>query len=282
MMLNRSEVGKRGYLYEDFRLFHLKDRRAQELDFHYHEFDKIVFQMGGRVVYHIEGKSYFLKPYDILLVGRNMIHKPVIDPAEPYERMVLWLGSDYLANRSREGCDLSTCFSLTEERGVHLLRPKGEDRIRYRELFERLKEASVSHDFGAALLADTCLVQLMIALNRDMLSLSPEEEEGAYRFDPKMEEVTRYIAEHLAEDLSIDALAGQFYLSRYYLMHRFKEVYGITVHQYVRQKRLLYAADAIRRGTPVQKAALEAGFNDYSAFLRAFQSAYGKSPREWK
>lgn len=281
-MLNRSEVGKRGYLYEDFRLFHLKDSEAPELDYHYHEFDKIVFQLGGKVVYHLEGKSYFLKPYDILLVGRNMIHKPVIDPAEPYERMVLFLGSDYLAGRSREGCDLATCFTMAAERNVHLLRPKGEERIRCRELFERLKAASESREFGAELLADTCLVQLMIALNRDMLTRGPEEDEGAYRFDPKMEEVTRFITEHLAEDLSIDRLAGEFYLSRYHLMHRFKEVYGVTVHQYVRQKRLLCAAEAIRRGTPVQKAAMEAGFNDYSVFLRAFQSAYGKSPREWK
>ena len=45
-----------------------------------------------------------------------------------------------------------------------------------------------------------------------------------------------------------------------------------------------YAATAedIRRGTPVLKAAMEAGFDDYSAFLRAFQAAYGMSPREWK
>ena len=32
-MLDRSEVGKRGYLHEDFRLFHLKDSRAQKLDY---------------------------------------------------------------------------------------------------------------------------------------------------------------------------------------------------------------------------------------------------------
>ena len=103
-----------------------------------------------------------------------------------------------------------------------------------------------------------------------------------YRFDPKMEEVTRFIGEHLSEELPIERLASQFYLSRYYLMHRFKEVYGVTVHQYIRQKRLLRAADELRRGTPVLKAAMETGFNDYSAFLRAFQAAYGKSPREWK
>ena len=280
-MRSDGEAGKRGYLKEGFRLFHLKDSEAPELDFHYHEFDKVVLQLGGKVTYSVEGRSYFLKPYDILLVGRSMIHKPTIDPSEPYERMVLWLGGDYLANHSTEDCWLETCFERTEQRHFHLLRPKGEDRLRYRELFERLEAALEDTAFGSGLLAETCLLQLMVALNRDLVP-EPVEDDAAYRFDPKMEEVTRFMGAHLGENLSIDRLAGEFYLSRYYLMHRFKEVYGITTHQYIRQKRLLRAAEEIRRGTPVLKAAMEAGFNDYSAFLRAFQAAYGMSPREWK
>ena len=280
-MRSDSEAGKRGYLRERFRLFHLKDSDAPAFDFHYHDFDKIIFQLGGKVTYNVEGRSYFLKPYDILLVGRNMIHRPAIDPAEPYERMVLWVGSGELAAHSAADCKLETCFHLAEQRHFHLLRPRGEDRLRYRELFERLESALSDQAFGGALLAETCLLQLLIAVNRDVLP-EPAADEAVYRFDPKMEEVTRFIGEHLGEDLSIDRLSGEFYLSRYYLMHRFKEVYGITAHQYIRQKRLLRAAEEIRRGAPVLKAAMEAGFNDYSAFLRAFQAAYGKSPREWK
>ena len=42
-----SEVGPRGYLNEDYRLFHLRDSRALKLDYHYHEFDKLVLQLGG-------------------------------------------------------------------------------------------------------------------------------------------------------------------------------------------------------------------------------------------
>ena len=55
-MLDRSEVGKRGYLNEDYRLFHLRDSRALTLDYHYHEFDKLVLQLSGRVAYHIGRK----------------------------------------------------------------------------------------------------------------------------------------------------------------------------------------------------------------------------------
>lgn len=280
-MLDKSEVGKRGYLTEDYRLFHLRDQNDVKLDYHYHEFDKLVLQLGGRVTYNIEGKSYLLQPMDILLVSRNLIHLPVIDTSEVYERMVLWISRDFLTRFSEGENDLASCFDRTAARQFHLFRPRGEERGRYRALFDAIKNAR-GDDFAARLLSDTCVLQLMIALNRDLLSASAPVETSSYRFDPKMEEITRYIRSNLGEDLSIEHLAGAFYLSRYHLMHRFKEVYGCTVQQYIRQKRLQQAAEQIRQGVPVLKAADDAGFGDYSVFLRAFRAAYGKSPREWK
>lgn len=280
-MLDKSEVGKRGYLTEDYRLFHLRDNREVKLDYHYHEFDKIVLQLSGRVSYTIEGKSYLLQPMDILLVSRNLIHLPVIDTSEIYERMVLWISRDFLARFSHDGHDLASCFDHTAARQFHLYRPRGEERSRYRALFDAIKSAN-SDEFAADILSDTCVLQLMVALNRDLLRVNTPVETSAYRFDPKMEEITQYIRAHLDEDLSIEQLASVFYLSRYHLMHRFKEVYGCTVQQYIRQKRLQEAAEQIRRGIPILKAAEDAGFRDYSVFLRAFRTAYGKSPREWK
>lgn len=281
-MLDRSEVGKRGYLNEPYRLFHLRDDRALTLDYHYHEFDKLVLLLGGRVTYHIEGKHYLLQPMDVLLVSRNLIHLPVVEPGPVYERMVLWIDRAFMSRFSSPEADLSNCFGLTARRGVHLYRPRGEDRARWRSMFEQVEAAVKDGGFAAGLLADTCVLQLLVALNRAVSAAPEEADPASYRFDPKMEEVTRYILAHLSEELSIDRLAGAFFLSRYYLMHRFKEVYGCSVHQYIRQKRLQQAAEAIRRDVPVLKAAEDAGFGDYSVFLRAFRAAYGKSPREWK
>jgi len=281
-VLDKSEVGKRGYLHEDYRLFHLRDDRELKLDHHYHEFDKLVCLLSGKTSYTVEGKIYFLQPMDILLVSRNMIHLPEVDPSEPYERIVLWINRDFLTRYSSADAQLASCFDLAAQRSFHLYRPRGEARERYRQLFQRVEEAGRSLDFGGRLMAETCMVQLMIELNRDMLAYPVPVETSSYRFDPKMEDVTHFVREHLGEELSIDRLAGEFFLSRYYLMHRFKEVYGCTIHQYIRQKRLQQASEQIRLGVPVLKAAQEAGFGDYSVFLRAFRSAYGCSPREWK
>ena len=83
-MTEYSNADKRGYLDQGFRLFHLKDTLAQKLQPHYHEFDKIILPLGGRVTYVVEGVAYFLKPWDMLLVQHNLIHRVAIDPEEPY------------------------------------------------------------------------------------------------------------------------------------------------------------------------------------------------------
>ncbi len=282
-MLDRSEVGKRGYLHEDFRLFHLKDSRAQELDYHYHEFDKLILFLGGRVTYVIEGVTYFLKPWDILLVQHNLIHRPLIDPTEPYERIVVWLGREWLESCSDPGERLDSCFDNARRQGFHLLRTDGGRRPWYMETTRKLEEALRSEEFGARRLADALCQQLLIGVNRDVArSNTAQEEKDSYRLDPKMEEILRYIEDHLAEELSVDILSGRFYLSRYYLMHRFKAVTGYTVHQYISQKRLQRSCELIRRGVPVMKAAEQAGFQEYSTFLRAFQNTFHMSPRDYR
>ncbi len=275
-----NEADKRGYLNENFRLFHLKDSLAPRLEYHYHEFDKLILPLGGKVTYVVEGVTYFLKPWDILLVQHNLIHRPVMDASQPYERMVLWLGREWLRSRSDPEEPLDACFDATREQGFHLLRPDADRRLSYMELFQRLEQAQRDVQFGSRRLADTLCQQLLIAVNRDLLGRdAPCREEESYRADPKIEEILRHIAANLPGDLSVDTLAKTFFLSRYYLMHRFKDVTGYTLHQYVNQKRLLRAGELIRSGMPVMQAAGEAGFREYSTFLRAFRSTFHMSPR---
>lgn len=256
-MPDRKEINKRGYLKEDFRLFHLKDSRAQKVDYHYHAFDKLILLLGGKVTYVVEGVTYFLQPWDLLLVGHDLIHRPIIDPAEPYERVVIWLGREWLERRSDPGEALDTCFDTTRERGFHLLRFDAERRLHYMQRIQQLEEALRDRSFGAARMADTLCQQMLIDVNRDVLrSRTAQEERDSYRVDPKMEEVLRYILDHLGEELTVESLSKRFFISRYYLMHRFKAVTGYTVHQYISQKRLLRAGELIRAGPPDQVDAL--------------------------
>lgn len=270
-----AEADKRGYLLEDFRLFHLKESRAQRFDFHYHEFDKVVVFRSGQVTYTVEGKAYFLTPGDLLLIPHHHIHQPDIGGAT-YERYILWLNPEFLVENG-----LEPCFVRVVRSGFHLIR-LGEEQTR--QLLQRLDQMEQAMGdgaaFGAEMLVKTYCLQFLIGLNRGSQGNLAALDREVYRSDPKIEEILSYINDHLAMPMTVQSLAERFYLSSSWLMHRFKEVTGCTVHQYILQKRLILAASLIRSGVPVIKAAAQSGFSDYSTFLRAFRSAYHMAPRE--
>lgn len=266
-----------GSLQGDYRLFRLRDSRAQTFDYHYHNFDKVIFFFSGSVTYMVEGRAYFLQTGDALFVPHHHIHYPIIDGSRPYERAVLWVSPEFLARY-----DLQRCFAQADQDRFHLLRTEQHIWGEWVRLIHSLETAGASRAFGRELLERTYCLQLLISLNRAAMGSREQPSERLWRVDPKMEEVLQYINGNLEGDLSVAALAGRFYLSQSYLMHRFKEATGCTIHQYVLQKRLIHAAGLIQGGTPVLKAANASGFQDYSSFLRAFQRSYHLSPKALK
>ncbi|MBQ9165357.1 MAG: helix-turn-helix transcriptional regulator, partial [Oscillospiraceae bacterium] len=217
-----------------------------------------------------------LSPGDLLLVPHHHIHQPDIGGAT-YERFILWIDPDFLAKNG-----LSPCFDQVRETGFHLIRTGSVLSNRLTSLLAQLETAAADTEFGHALLAKTYCLQFLIALNRGNQTNLALSDSQTFRSDPKIEEILGYINAHLAGDLTVQSLAKQFYLSSSWLMHRFKEVTGCTLHQYILQKRLIHAAGLIRSGTPVMDASAKSGFSDYSTFLRAFRNAYHCSPKEFR
>ena len=87
---------QRGYLHEDFRLFHLRGAMEESVDWHYHTFHKIIEFLGGESGYGVEGKQYLLQPGDLVLVPQGCIHRPEAEPNAPYERRILYLSPEFL------------------------------------------------------------------------------------------------------------------------------------------------------------------------------------------
>lgn len=274
-----NNVSKRGYLHENYRLFHSTDRRDMDFEMHSHDFHKIVLCLSGRVTYIVEGVTYFLRPWDVLIIPQQQIHRSIMHSSETYERMVLWIRHDFLTRFDEKA--LLDVFEWPYQQQCGLFRPDAQGRSR---LIDRLREVERSWNAGYEghrLLADTYLLQFLLDL-RQQLDNGAGVGDGSVRSDPQMTRLISFINDHLSEDLSIERLAGAFFLSPSRLMHRFREHAGCTVHQYVLQKRLTEAAASIRQGETVTHAAHQAGFTDYSAFLRAFRKHYGCLPSEMK
>ena len=280
--MEQSEYVRRGYLNEDFRLFHLKDKLGDENEYHYHEFDKLVIFVSGKVNYMIEGITYPLQPWDILLISNHTIHKAVIDTGEEYERYIIYISPHFTDENNTENTQLMKCFKTAEERRFYLLRPGLERQETIRRIVRNLEDETVSGDYGSDVGAKVTMLQLLIQLNRSVLLEETKEAEPSVIYDPKIASVISYINDNLTGDLSVESLAARSYVSKFHFMRRFKELTGYTVHNYVLQKRLINAAELIKGGAPAAKASVQSGFKDYSTFQRAFKKMFGVNPIKMK
>lgn len=263
---------KTGYLNEQFRLFHIKDQTKKEFAYHYHDFHKVVIFISGKATYHIEGKAYNLRPWDILLVDRHAIHRPEIDASVPYERFILWIQNDIPWQ------ELLKCFQKANDRSYNLIRLHPSLQEKLKEILLELESATKSDAFAKDLLAQSLFLQFMIYVNRIFLEKQYIFDRKSYSFDSQIADILQYINHNLKEDLSVDNLASRYYISKYHLMRKFKEETGFTLHNYIVNKRLLMARTLISEGMPVTKAALESGFSEYSTFSRAYRKQFGATP----
>lgn len=265
---------KTGYLEQDFRLFHIKDQTKREFSYHYHDFHKVIIFLSGKAAYHIEGKSYYLKPWDILLVNRHAIHKPEIDFSVPYERFVLWIRDDIRFT------ELLSCFQKAIDRSFNLIRLDSGTQEKLKQLLYELEAALKDEKFGSDLMASSLFTQFMVYVNRIFLEKQYIHDTRSYSSDSQIEELLRYINHNLTEDLSIETLARKYYLSKYHMMRKFKDETGYTIHSYIVNKRLLLARTRIGEGVPVLKAAQLSGFSDYTTFSRAYKKQFGTAPSQ--
>ena len=71
-------------------------------------------------------------------------------------------------------------------------------------------------------------------------------------------------------------------MSRYHIVHVFKDNIGISIHQYILKKRLEACKAAMAGEAGITEIGLRYGFSDYSCFYRAFVKEYGIAPKAYR
>ena len=270
-----TEYEKRGYLLENFRLFHLNSPGGANVEYHYHEFCKLLLLISGRGGYMVDGQRYLLQPGDVVLIGSRSVHRPELAQDSPYERMIFYIDPDFLQRFSTADCNLLNLFSGT---GGHVLRMKETGRKKVFSLAAALEKELSGDSYGREILCSAALLQLLVEIGRnlrrpDHLHPSPEMPEN-----DRILELLRYIDAHLTEDLDIEQLAEEFYISKFYMMRLFRRETGTTIHSYLIRRRLYLARELIDSGMRTTEACYRCGFRSYSSFTRAYGKYFGTTP----
>ena len=270
-----ADAGKRGYLLEEFRLFHLKDDKGAAMEFHYHDFCKLVFLVSGQGEYTVEDRNYVLKAGDILFIGNGQIHRPKFAKGVEYERIIFYISPEFLQRQSSEDCNLKLLFD-----GIHghVLRLEERRKRKVIDLANLLEEELNKESFGKSIMANSLLLQLLVRLGRYRDKGNLMQEEQLEVTDERIKKLLDFMEKHLSEELSIEKLAESVFMSRYHMMRLFKQETGQSVYDYLTERRLFFARELIRQNIPATESCFRAGFGSYSSFTRAYGKRFGTTP----
>ncbi|MNC57806.1 Multiple antibiotic resistance protein MarA [compost metagenome] len=90
-----------------------------------------------------------------------------------------------------------------------------------------------------------------------------------------------YIDNHLHLALSLEGIAEELSVDKYYLSHLFKQQTGGTLYRYVLLKKITLAKQLLTAGNSVSDTCYLSGFNDYANFIRTFKNFTGHTPGQY-
>ena len=266
---------------QDFEIYYYNDLNLEKVPLHSHDYYEFYFFLEGDISMQIGQETFPIKYGDVMLIPPHLPHRPIIQSHKvPYRRFVFWISQEYCSHLLQLSPDYIYLMQYVETSKTYLFH---NDRITFntiQSLILRLIEEMHSERFGRAAQITLCVNDLVLFLNRLIYARnvpsSPGEEKDLYR------QLTAYIEEHLDENLPLEKLADEFYVSKYHIAHVFKDRIGISIHQYITKKRLALCKEAILGNANISEVYQMYGFGDYSSFYRAFKKEYGISPKDYR
>ena len=124
----------------------------------------------------------------------------------------------------------------------------------------------------------TCIDNLKIALFQRQSSGAGEQRE-----ERPIHGITRYLQEHLAEEVSLSVLAEEFHLSAQYISQLFKNEIGVGFLAYLTNIRMERAKQLLlSTSLSIAEVSEQSGYSDYRVFTKVFKKSEGITPSQYR
>lgn len=260
-------------------VFRFQDLKYGEIAFHAYKHYQIMIILNGSVNILTEDNSYPVHPGSVIIHPPGLWHTTEIPPqTRSYHRFVIHV-------EKRVYDDALARFAL----GDTNLPFHGEEILIYDFDYIDLPplvtavEAIYTHTTHNDAFTDAgirnMLAEIFLQMERDSLK---HKAESKMRTNSAALRAVHIIEKEFKDSLlSLESIANRLYVNKSYLARIFKDHFGETIYQSILDKRLRFAVECMGRGCSVKQAYLEAGFKDYSAFLKAFKKKYNMLPTEF-
>ena len=187
---------------------------------------------------------------------------------------------DFLAELSDAETDLLAAFQFSPH-NIAIVHPRSNLSMLIKSITLSLLEIPHNEkEFGNELYEKNLISMALILFIRACID-SDLVHRSHNRKNLLMDDIFRYIRQHLTEDLTLEQLEKEFFVSRYHICREFKRTTGQTPHAYIVKARLDLCRKLIEQGKPIREVYALGGFGGYNHFFRAFKKEYHMTPGEY-
>ncbi|MDD4689505.1 MAG: helix-turn-helix domain-containing protein [Eubacteriales bacterium] len=154
----------------------------------------------------------------------------------------------------------------------------------FSDTLRQLYKCALSQDY----IRDMRINEILSSLVTKIMEMSwqPEkkiEQKRGNRQKYSLQDIKYYLDENWAKKIMLDNLAEMFFINKFYLTRLFKTQYGVSIIDYVLEKRITNAKKLLRfTDKTVENVGMECGFDDANYFSRMFRNVEGIPPLEYR
>lgn len=221
----------------------------------------------GSFLFDMQSKN--VSSGDFIIINEGVRHTEISSSESPLEYIVLGVkGLD--AVHSPENNDE---FVLLDSAVSHELLP----------LMEGIANEDESLETHALYISEYILKALLLKLLRHTYLISSQNDDITRHSSKECAAIKRYIDIHHKEDLTLEDIATNVHISKYYMIHIFKKEYGITPISYLQYKRI---SESKRLLEETHMSAVQIstvlGFSSPSQFTQCFKRLTSITPTEYR
>ncbi|MCI8811178.1 MAG: AraC family transcriptional regulator [Oscillibacter sp.] len=252
-----------------------------ENKYHFHDQMDIVLTMSDGGYFYVNNKVYPITRGSLFVLNSDDLHRSCPQSNSLYQFYSIRFYIEDVTAFSCPEFNILGCFQ-NHEQFNHCIQMKGDQLDHLLRLINKI-EYYLNDDcsaYGKQVFIKTILAEMLVYINF-LYNVPPRPMPPSRENVSKLQPVISYINEHIEENLSLDILAKQLFISKYYLSHHFKDVMGFTLSEYIIQRRLFHAKLLLRQGSSVTLAGERSGFNSAAHFVRTFTKLVGVSPKQY-
>ena len=235
---------------------------------HTHNHAELFYIVGGNGQFLIEDQLYPVNTNHLVIINPNVTHTEVSLNAQPLEYIVLGI----------EGVELS----ITENSNGQFCIL---DHFESMDITSCLRNILREMELKQPGYKDVCQAFMEILIIRLMRSTGlslPSEPQNSVG-NHQCAAVRRYIDQHFKESLTLDQLAEEAHVNKFYLSHAFKKEYGVSPINYMISRRLEESKYLLAEtDLSLSQISQLLGFSSLSYFSQVFHRTQGLTPMEYR